>query len=95
MAIAPHLITAQVVPVLSHLYGGAKNGTARHYRLVRRAGTRFTLKFPEPIKLPIAVGADAHFGLGQFEPIIDGSSCNSLALADTTANALALISILI
>lgn len=72
VAIAPRLITAEVVPVLSHLYSGSKSGNSRHYRFTRRAGTRFTLEFPEPIQPPIALGADAHFGLGQFEPIIDG-----------------------
>ena len=61
----------QVVPVLSHLYDVAGgNGRSRH-RFTRRAAFTFDLEFPEPVEVPAAIGADAHFGLGQFEPVID------------------------
>ena len=62
----------QVIPVLSHVYdtsGGA--GRSRH-RFTRRAAFAFDLEFHEPVEVPVAIGADAHFGLGQFEPVQDG-----------------------
>lgn len=68
VGIAPNRIETSVVPVLSHLYGGPKDRVSRHYRFVRRAGTSFTLEFSQPVQFPMAIGADAHFGLGQFEP---------------------------
>lgn len=61
----------QVVPVLSHHYNEAGgNGRTRH-RFTRRAAFTFDLEFPEPVEVPAAIGADAHFGLGQFEPAIE------------------------
>jgi CRISPR-associated protein Csb2 len=58
----------QVIPVLSHLYavpGHARKPRARP-RLTRRAGFALHVEFSEPVRLPTAIGADAHFGLGQF-----------------------------
>src|SRR5579884_50112 len=56
--------------------GGATQLLAHNYsdrhrppRLTRRVGFWFELKFPRPIALEYPVGADAHFGLGQFEPV--------------------------
>jgi CRISPR-associated protein Csb2 len=64
---------SQIVSVLSHLYDTSGAVGRRHHRFVRRAGLRVDLEFPQPIELPVAVGADAHFGLGQFEPVEEGS----------------------
>lgn len=67
------LIDRQVVPVLSHLYD-RPDSSAREpprYRITRRAGFAFELEFSEPVQIPTAIGADAHFGLGQFEPVKD------------------------
>jgi CRISPR-associated protein Csb2 len=58
----------QVVPVLSHLYDAPGSAGRPRHRFTRRAGFTFDLEFPEPVELPVAIGADAHFGLGQFEP---------------------------
>jgi CRISPR-associated protein Csb2 len=69
------LMDRQVVPVLSHLYGpsDATAHTPPCHRITRRAGFLFQLEFSEPVQLPVAIGADAHFGLGQFEPVgVDG-----------------------
>lgn len=57
----------QVVPVLSHLYRPSSSKRTPSYQITRRAGFAFQVEFPNPVQLPIAIGADAHFGLGQFE----------------------------
>lgn len=36
-------------------------------------GFGFVLEFTEPVSGPIALGYGAHFGLGQFQPLMDGS----------------------
>ncbi|HTV26459.1 MAG TPA: type I-U CRISPR-associated protein Csb2 [Xanthobacteraceae bacterium] len=74
VGIEPNRIETSVVPVLSHLYGSSKDGASRHYRFVRRAGTCFTLEFSQSVQFPLAIGADSHFGLGQFEPVHTASS---------------------
>jgi len=63
----------QVVPVLSHLYSSSDSSaeTLPRHRITRRAGFAFHLEFSEPVQVATAIGADAHFGLGQFEPIDD------------------------
>lgn len=58
----------QIVSVLSHLYNAAGSQGGRHPQFTRRAAVTFQLDFPKPVGLPVAVGADAHFGLGQFIP---------------------------
>jgi hypothetical protein len=60
----------QIVPVLSHLYISSDSSTQspQRHRITRRAGFLFELEFAEPVQFPAAIGADAHFGLGQFEP---------------------------
>jgi CRISPR-associated protein Csb2 len=64
------LMGRQIVPVLSHLYGtSASSAKTRRRRITRRAGFAFELEFSEPVQVPPALGADAHFGLGQFERI--------------------------
>jgi CRISPR-associated protein Csb2 len=50
--------------VLAHDYAQPR----RPAPLIRRVGFWFELRFPRPITLDFPVGADAHFGLGQFEP---------------------------
>src|SRR5690606_177026 len=60
------LMDRQVVPVLSHLYGSSESPDRQ--QITRRAGFVFALQFSEPVQFPAAIGADAHFGLGQFEP---------------------------
>jgi hypothetical protein len=65
------LMDQQVVPVLSHLYDSSDSlGKAppRHW-ITRRAGFAFQLEFSVPVQVSAAIGADAHFGLGQFEPV--------------------------
>jgi CRISPR-associated protein Csb2 len=61
------LMDRQVVPVLSHLYGSSES--PERHRMTRRAGFAFRLEFLESVCLPPAIGADAHFGLGQFESV--------------------------
>lgn len=64
---APNVLRVQqgqIIPVLSHVY--EESG---HYRHQRRAAFSFELEFSGPVEIPVAVGGDAHFGLGQFEPV--------------------------
>jgi CRISPR-associated protein Csb2 len=65
------LMDRQVVPVLSHLYASSNASTEspQRHRITRRAGFTFQLEFSEPVQIWPAIGADAHFGLGQFEPV--------------------------
>lgn len=56
----------QVIPVLSHLYDSSGGDGRSRHRFTRRAAFAFDLEFPEPVEVPVAIGADAHFGLGQF-----------------------------
>lgn len=54
----------RVTPVRAHLYAGSGNG----WRWTRRAAQWFEARFDEPVNIPRPVGAEAHFGLGQFMP---------------------------
>ena len=54
----------RLTAVRAHLY---RRGT---WRLTRRVASWFELKFDDPVVLPRPLGADAHFGLGRFVPII-------------------------
>jgi CRISPR-associated protein Csb2 len=51
-----------VSPVLAHEYGTG----SRRWTLTRRLGFWLDLAFDEPVVLDRPVGADAHFGTGQF-----------------------------
>jgi len=64
------LMDRQVVPVLSHLYSSSDSSSESPecHRITRRAGFLFELQFSQPVQFPAAIGADAHFGLGQFRP---------------------------
>jgi CRISPR-associated protein Csb2 len=53
-----------VTQVLAHNYADRR----RPPMLISRVGFWFELSFPRPVTLRYPVGADAHFGLGQFEP---------------------------
>lgn len=55
----------RVTPVRAHLYAGSGNG----WRWTRRAGHWFDLRFAQPVTIARPVGADSHFGLGQFTSI--------------------------
>jgi CRISPR-associated protein Csb2 len=57
--------------VCTHLYGVGRDGLPA-WRFTRRLGHWFILKFDRPIALPMSVGTDSHFGLGQFAPDADG-----------------------
>jgi CRISPR-associated protein Csb2 len=48
-----------------------RNDTGRHWRLTRRLAFWLELTFDEPVVLDRPLGADAHFGLGQFETMED------------------------
>jgi CRISPR-associated protein Csb2 len=65
------LMDRQVVPVLGHLYVPSEPSSESppRHRITRRAGFAFQLEFLESVHFPPAIGADAHFGLGQFEPV--------------------------
>lgn len=52
-------------PVRVHEYAQA---LAASWRFTRRYGHWLSISFNEPVSLPVAVGADSHFGLGQFVP---------------------------
>jgi len=49
--------------------GGDQNG--RHWKLTRRVGFWLDLNFAEPVALDAPLGADAHFGAGQFAAVAD------------------------
>jgi CRISPR-associated protein Csb2 len=58
-------------PVRAHNYAANPSGARRalSWKLTRRLAHWFTVDFEKPVVLAVPVGADAHFGLGQFEPI--------------------------
>lgn len=56
--------SGRITPMRAHLYAGEGAG----WRWTRRAGHWFEVHFPEPVVIPRPLGADAHFGLGLFEP---------------------------
>lgn len=66
----PHHLPADVMPqgrtsVRCHEYE-AEDG---HWHLTRRVGFWFELRFEGSLDLSLPIGSDAHFGLGQFEPV--------------------------
>lgn len=69
------LMDRQVVPVLGHRYGPPESDASANApprsQIRRRAGFAFQIEFSEPAQMPTAIGADAHFGLGQFAPVGD------------------------
>lgn len=58
----------RIVSVLSHLYNATASHGRRHHRFTRRGAIACRLEFLDAVELPVAIGADAHFGLGQFTP---------------------------
>ncbi len=58
----------EVSGLLSHRYGTPSPGASRHWTLTRRLGFWIVLTFDQPAALGTPIGADAHFGAGQFEP---------------------------
>jgi len=58
-------------PVRAHDYAANPSGARRapSWKLTRRLAHWFTVDFDRPVVLTVPVGADAHFGLGQFGPI--------------------------
>ena len=62
-------------PVRAHEYGAATDGSrsSRTWRFTNRLGHWFTIEFETPTIVGTALGADAHFGLGQFLAVEDGS----------------------
>lgn len=62
-------------PVRAHEYGVAGHGSrsSRPWRFTNRLGHWFTVEFDAPVVVGTALGADAHFGLGQFTAIRDGA----------------------
>ncbi len=60
-------------PVRAHEYAVPALGSrsSRTWRFTNRLGHWFTVEFDSPILLNTPVGADAHFGLGQFVPVAD------------------------
>lgn len=60
----------QVTSILAHEYTrDDRNLTGRRWTLTRRLGFWFQLTFDELVVLDVPVGADAHFGAGQFEAV--------------------------
>ena len=62
-------------PIRAHEYGAATDGSrsSRTWRFTNRLGHWFTIEFDSPAIVGTALGADAHFGLGQFLAVEDGS----------------------
>lgn len=57
--------------LFAHEYGrDNQNRSGRSWRLTRRAGFWLELTFDELVTLDVPIGADAHFGAGQFSPIV-------------------------
>jgi CRISPR-associated protein Csb2 len=57
--------------LLAHEYGpNNQNRRGRSWRLTRRAGSWLELTFDEPVTLDVSIGADAHFGAGQFSSVV-------------------------
>ncbi|MCS7312219.1 MAG: type I-U CRISPR-associated protein Csb2 [Acidobacteria bacterium] len=61
------------IPLLAHQYRPRQaSGVGRSWRLTRRLGFWLRIAFAEPLGLPFpAIGADAHFGAGQWSPITE------------------------
>lgn len=60
-------------PVRAHEYGAAQGSrSSRTWRFTNRLGHWFAVEFDSPVVVGLALGADAHFGLGQFLAIKDG-----------------------
>lgn len=59
-----------VSPILAHEYGTG----GRRWTLTRRLGFWLDLTFDEAVILDRSLGADAHFGAGQFEPAMEDQS---------------------
>jgi len=55
----------RVSPVLAHEYGTGGRG----WTLTTRLGFWLQLTFDKPVSLNWPLGADAHFGAGQFAPV--------------------------
>jgi CRISPR-associated protein Csb2 len=65
--------TGTRTPVRAHEYGAAQGSrSSRTWRFTNRLGHWFTIEFDTPVVVG-ALGSDAHFGLGQFEAVDDGS----------------------
>lgn len=57
----------KMTAVRAHQYGHGA-GARLAPRLTRRTGQWFRVEFDKPVVVPAPVGADSHFGLGQFVP---------------------------
>lgn len=64
-----HSGSGWVVPVLAHDYLKRRSRVGRSWRLTRRPGFWLEVTFAEPVALRVPIGADAHFGAGQFVPV--------------------------
>ncbi|MBI4524494.1 MAG: type I-U CRISPR-associated protein Cas5/Cas6 [Deltaproteobacteria bacterium] len=61
-----------LISLLAHEYArDDRRLNGRPWRLTKRLGFWLELTFDEPITLPVAIGADAHFGAGQFSPVAE------------------------
>jgi CRISPR-associated protein Csb2 len=62
-------------PVRAHEYGITAQGSrsSRTWRFTNRLGHWFTVEFDIPVIVATGLGADAHFGLGQFAALQDGA----------------------
>ncbi len=58
-----------VLPLWAHDYSKGRPGVGRSWRLTRRLGFWLEVTFAQPVALTLPIGADAHFGAGQFTPI--------------------------
>lgn len=67
--------TGTRTPVWAHEYVAATDGSrfSQTWRVTTRLGHWFTVEFETPVVVGSAVGADAHFGLGQFLAVGDSS----------------------
>ncbi len=61
-------LPGHVCSLLAHQYFGAEASLERRWRLTTRVGFWLELTFDQPVALSIPLGADPHFGAGQFEP---------------------------
>jgi CRISPR-associated protein Csb2 len=66
--------TGTRTPMRAHEYGAATDGSrsSRTWRFTNRLGHWFTIEFDSPTIVGTTLGADAHFGLGQFLAVEDG-----------------------
>jgi CRISPR-associated protein Csb2 len=59
----------EVSPLLAHQYLGEQgDGSKRSWTFTRRLGFWLEFTFDQPVYLAAPLGADAHFGAGQFRP---------------------------